>query len=729
MITFDEKKQIFHLTNDKISYLIQIKPGGYLAHVYFGKKVNHYSSGYDYPQVDRSFSPNLPHAVDRSFSLDTLLQEYPGHGFGDFREPAYNIRLNDGSRVTDFRFQDYEVIAGKPQLDGLPATYVVDDHDAQTLVIHLLDQVSQLRLTMYYTIFTDLSVITRSVKVTNLGEDTVEINRLASTAVDFPAADYELIQLRGAWARERNIVREPLNLGTKLLDSKRGASSHQQNPFVALIQPETTEFQGEAIGFGLIYSGNHETIIQRDQYAQTRVIMGINSFNFAWQLQPQTTFQTPEVMMAYSDAGLNGMSQTFHNLCNQHLVPQRFQARQRPVLINNWEATYFNFNEDKILQLAQAAKEVGIELFVLDDGWFGARNDDKTSLGDWRENRSKLSHGVSGLSTQIHHMGLQFGIWFEPEMISEDSDLFRNHPDWVLEVPHRERSIGRNQYVLDFSRSEVRENIFQQMTAILDAADLDYIKWDMNRNMTEVYSKVLPALQQGEVAHRYILGLYDFLAKITTAYPQVLFEGCAGGGGRFDLGILYYLPQSWTSDNTDAISRIKIQYGTSLLYPISSMGSHVSAVPNEQTHRVTSLAIRGNVAMSGVLGYELDLTKASEPEKEEISEQIEFYKAHRQLLQFGQFYRLMSPFKHNDVAWMFVSDQKDEAIVFYFRMSAEASYPLITLKLAGLNPDQKYQLGTAVYGGDELMNIGLYVDPNLTGDYATQRYVIKAVKD
>ncbi|WP_125608342.1 alpha-galactosidase [Lapidilactobacillus bayanensis] len=729
MITFDEDKQIFHLTNNRISYLIQIKPGGYLAHIYFGKKIAHYSSSYDYPQVDRSFSPNPPHAVDRGFSLDTLLQEYPGHGFGDFREPAYNIRLNDGSRVTDFRYHDYQIRPGKPQLAGLPATYVSDEHDAQTLVLHLLDQVSQLELKMYYTIFTKQNVITRSAKLTNHGNDTVEVNRLTSVAIDFPAASYDLIQLRGAWARERNIVREPLNLGIKVLDSKRGASGHQQNPFVALVQPETTEFQGEAIGFGLIYSGNHETIIQRDQYAQTRVLMGINSFNFAWQLQPETAFQTPEVVLVYSDAGLNAMSQTFHDLCNQHLVPRRFQQRQRPILINNWEATYFNFDENKILKLAQAAKEVGIELFVLDDGWFGARNDDRTSLGDWFENKAKLSHGVSGLSAQIHQMGLQFGIWFEPEMISEDSDLFRNHPDWVLEVPRRERSVGRNQYVLDFSRAEVRANIFKQMTTILDQANLDYIKWDMNRNMTEVYSQVLPALQQGEVAHRYILGLYDFLSKITQAYPQVLFEGCAGGGGRFDLGILYYLPQSWTSDNTDAISRIKVQYGTSLLYPISSMGAHVSAVPNEQTHRVTSLAIRGNVAMSGVLGYELDLTKATADEKQAIAEQIKFYKAHRQLLQFGKFYRLMSPFNHNDVAWMFVSEQQDEAIVFYFRMSAEASYPLVTLKLAGLDPAKHYRLGNAVYGGDELMNIGLYVDPNLTGDYATQRYVIKAIED
>lgn len=726
MITFDEQKQIFHLTNDKISYLMQIQQHGYLAHVYFGKKVTHYSSGYDYPLVTRSFSPNLPDATEQNFSLDTLLQEYPGHGFGDFREPAYNIRLADGSRVTDFRYHDYKILNGKPKLNGLPATFVEDDQDAQTLVIHLIDQVSQLQLTMYYTIFTKLSVITRSVKLKNLGDAAVEVNRLDSTTVDFPATEYDLIQLRGAWARERNIIREPLNLGIKLLDSKRGASSHQQNPFVALVQPETTEFQGEAIGFGLIYSGNHETIIQRDQYAQTRVIMGINSFNFAWQLQPNETFQTPEAVMVYSDAGLNQMSQTFHDLCNQHLVPRRFQNQQRPVLINNWEATYFNFNEDKILQLARVAKDVGIELFVLDDGWFGARNDDRTSLGDWYENRHKLSHGVSGLSQQIHRMGLQFGIWFEPEMISEDSQLFRQHPDWVLEVPNRQRSLGRHQYVLDFSRAEVRDNIFNQMKNVLDQADLDYIKWDMNRNMTEVYSKVLPALQQGEVAHRYILGLYDFLDKITSAYPQVLFEGCAGGGGRFDLGILYYLPQSWTSDNTDAISRIKIQYGTSLLYPISSMGAHVSAVPNEQTHRMTSLAIRGNVAMSGVLGYELDLTKATPDEKREITAQIKFYKAHRQLLQFGKFYRLMSPFKHNDVAWMFVSDQCDEAIVFYFRMSAEASYPLVTLKLAGLNPNKKYQLNGSVYGGDELMNIGLYVDPNLIGDYATARYYIKA---
>ncbi|MBU5594301.1 alpha-galactosidase [Amphibacillus sp. MSJ-3] len=725
MITFDQQTKTFHLQNKTTSYIIGIEEHNYLTHLYFGKKINHYSGGYRYPRTNRSFSPNPAHSKDRLFSLDTLPLEYPGFGHGDFREPAHLIKLTSGSRVNDFRYVSYEIQDGKPALEGLPATYVQDETDAMTLVLTLQDTISQLTLRLFYTIFAEASVITRSAQLVNDGSETVEINRLASQALDFGNQPLELIHLNGTWAKERQLTRETIHPGIKVIDSKRGSSSHQQNPFAAFVTPQTTEFQGEAYGFSLLYSGNHETIVQKDPFDQIRVIMGINSFNFGWQLQPKASFQTPEVVMVYSDQGLNAMSQTYHDLFNQHLIRGKYKHKERPTLINNWEATYFDFNEDKIMNIVSEAKALGVEMFVLDDGWFGGREDDFTSLGDWVETEGKLACGLENLAQQVHDQGMKFGLWFEPEMISEDSELFRAHPEWALGIPGRERSLSRSQYVLDFSRADVRENIYQQMTAIFDRVPLDYVKWDMNRNMTEVYSVLLGPEQQGEVAHRYILGLYEFLERLTTSYPEILFESCSGGGGRFDAGFLYYMPQTWTSDNTDAIARLKIQYGTSLVYPISSMGAHVSAIPNHQTGRETSLTIRGNVAMSGVFGYELDLTQLTSEEKAEIKEQVAFYKQHRQLLQFGDFYRLKSPYEGNDTAWMFVSKDQKEAMVFYFRVLADAAHPLVTLKLTGLAADAVYEINQEEFGGDELMNIGFYIDSELYGDYATQRFYLK----
>ena len=727
MILFDQLTKTFHLKNDKISYILGIEENNYLTHLYFGKKIERYSGGYRYPRTDRSFSPNAAHAQDRLLSLDTLPMEYPGYGFGDFREPAHNIKLENGSRINDFRYDSFEIQNGKPQLAGLPALYVNHEEEAQTLIIQLVDTVSDLKLQLLYTIYNDYAAIIRSTRLVNASEQTVEINQLASQSLDFPNQAFELVHLNGTWARERQLTREAIQTGIKRLDSKRGSSSHQQNPFAALVEPTTTEYQGSAYGFNLVYSGSHETVIQKDPYNQTRVIMGLNSFNFGWQLQPTQAFQTPEVVMVYSDNGLNQMSQTFHDLYNHHLVRGQYKLQERPTLINNWEATYFDFDEEKIMNIVDEASQLGIEMFVLDDGWFGNRENDFTSLGDWVETEGKLACGLENLSQQIHDKGMKFGIWFEPEMISEDSDLFRAHPDWALGTPGRERSISRNQYVLDFSRQDVRDNLYQQMKAIFDRVPIDYVKWDMNRNMTEVYSLLLDPQMQGEVAHRYMLGFYDFLEKLTTEFPHILFESCSGGGGRFDAGLLHYMPQTWTSDNTDAIARLKIQYGTSLVYPTSSMGAHVSAVPNHQTGRETSLAIRGNAAMSGVFGYELDLTQLSAEEKAEIKEQVAFYKEHRRLLQFGNFYRLMSPFESNDTAWMFVAPDQSEALVFYFRTLAEASYPLVTLKLAGLIADAQYQLGEQVLLGEELMNVGFYIDPHLHGDYATQRFYLKKV--
>ena len=726
MITFNKEQQVFHLCNNQISYLIEVEEHGYLAHLYFGKKINHYSGHYQYVRDMRSFGP-YPEAADHdTFSLDTVMLEYPGYGFGDFREPAYNFKLKDGSRITDFRYDSFEIVQGKCAIEGLPHLYTNQATEAETLIITLKDDVAQLRLKLNYTIYQDYATVIRSTTLINDSAETVEINQLASQSLDFPNRSFELIHLNGAWGRERQLTREKIEIGTKVLDSKRGSSSHHQNPFVTLVEPTTTEFQGEAYGFCLVYSGNHQTVIEKDNYSQTRVVMGMNPFNFAWQLPAGESFHSPEVVNVYSNQGLNQMSKTYHDLFNNHLIRGEHQLKERPVLINNWEATYFDFDDAKIHGIVDEAQALGIEMFVLDDGWFGERKDDHRSLGDWYEFEGKLEQGLEGIAQYVHDKGMKFGLWFEPEMISKDSDLHRAHPDWVLSVPGRPRSLSRQQHVLDFSRADVRDHIYQQMTAILDRVPIDYIKWDMNRNMTEVYSLLLDPEMQGEVSHRYILGLYEFMEKLTQAYPHILFESCSGGGGRYDAGMLYYMPQTWTSDNTDPIARLKIQYSTSLVYPISTMGAHVSAIPNHQTGRETSLDIRGNVAMSGVLGYELDLTTLSEEEKALIVKQVDFYKEHRQLLQFGDFVRLKSPYEENEVAWMFVSKDKKEAIVFYFRVLVEASAPYVTLKLAHLDETLEYQIANHVISGDALMNIGMYIDPKLHGDYATQAFILKA---
>ncbi|KAF1298137.1 alpha-galactosidase [Enterococcus sp. JM4C] len=728
-IQFDEQTQTFHLSNQQVSYLFSIEEGQVLSHLYYGKKITHYHGNFRYPRLDRSFSPNLPGAIDRSYSLDTVLQEYPGFGGGDFRTPAHEIRQSDGTIVTNFTFKEYRVIEGKPSLTGLPATYVNATTDAQTLLVTLEDRFRGLELELSYTIFDDSPVIARNTRLVNKGKEKVVIEKLASLAIDFPATAFDLIHLNGTWAKERMVTREPLNTGIKVLDSKRGSSSHQQNPFVALASPTTTEETGEVYGFCLVYSGNHETMIEKDPYDQTRVTMGINSFDFRWVLEPEDSFQSPEVILNYSDQGLNELSHSYHELFNHRLVRGQHQQKERPVLINNWEATYFDFDEDKLLAIVDEAQKIGIELFVLDDGWFGKRESDNSSLGDWFENAGKIKMGLANLSKEVHARGLEFGIWFEPEMISEDSDLYRAHPDWALQIPGRGKSLGRSQYVLDFSRADVRGHIYQQMKAFFDEVPVDYVKWDMNRNMTEVYSKNRSAEEQGSTAHRYMLGLYEFMEQLTSEYPAILFESCSGGGGRFDAGMLHYMPQTWTSDNTDAVARLKIQYGTSLVYPISTMGSHVSAIPNHQTSRKTSLAMRGNVAMSGVFGYELDLSTLSEEDKAEMKEQVAFYKAHRSLLQYGTFTRLLSPFEGNETAWIFVSDDKKEAMVFYYRVLVEASRPLESLKLRGLDAEKVYQMNEQLFGGDELMNLGFYIDPTLSGDYASQMFYLKEVAE
>ena len=716
MIHYEPQNRVFNIQGARSSYLIQILRDGYLVHLHWGGQVRSYHGGAAVRHADRAFSPN-PYAEDRAFSLDTIPQEYPAYGNTDFRAPAIQLEWPDGSRITDFRYASHRIFAGKPALAGLPATFVEADSEAQTLEITLRDTLYPVAVVLSYTVFRGTDILTRSVRIINDSDAAVRILKAASLNVDFRDDQFELLHLSGTWGRERQVIRKKVDAGIYAVESRRGASSHQHNPFVALLRPGATETAGEVYAINLVYSGNFRAQVEVDGFYSTRLNIGINPFEFTWTLNPGESFQTPEAVMAYSPAGLGDLSRSLHRLYRRRLCRGPHRDLERPILINNWEATYFDFDDETITGIAQSASPLGIELLVLDDGWFGKRNDDHSSLGDWTVNREKLPQGLEGLAAKVKGLGMKFGLWVEPEMVSPDSNLYRSHPDWCLHVPGRNRSESRNQLVLDYSRTEVQDYIIGEMSAILDNPSISYIKWDMNRNMTEAGSAALPAGQQKEVFHRYILGLYRVLETIVTRYPHVLFESCSGGGGRFDPGMLYYMPQTWTSDNTDAIARLRIQQGTSLAYPAISMGSHVSAVPNHQVHRSTGLAMRGHVAMAGNLGYELDLRQLTTAEKAEMTEQITFYKRIRPIVQFGDLYRLKDAFVGNETAWQYVSEDGLEVVAFYYRVLGQAQDPFVNLRLQGLDPAASYQTDDGVvYGGDELMAFGLPV-PVLVGDF------------
>ena len=727
-IKFDPKNKIFHLQANNTSYVMKIVRDGYLLHLYWGRRIDEYHHSNNIQLVDRGFSGN-PYKDDRLFSLDTLPQEYPQYGTTDYRKPAYQVQLENGSTITDLRYHSHQIYKGKAPLEGLPATYVEDENEAETLEIHLQDSLTGLIVILSYTVFNHFNVITKSVRFINGGTESLKLLSALSLCVDFMDADFDFLHLHGAHVKERYIERQPLHHGIQSVESTRGASSHQHNPFIALLRKETNEDFGEVFAFNFVYSGNFLAQAEVDQFRNTRVTLGINPFDFSWKLEPKEAFQTPEAVMVYSSDGLGDMSRTFHELYRSRLVRGTYRDKERPILVNNWEATYFDFNAEKILDIAKVGRELGIELFVLDDGWFGKRNNDTSSLGDWFVDYEKLPEGLDHLAQRVKGLGMEFGLWFEPEMISVDSDLYREHPDWCLHVPNRNRSESRNQLILDFSRDEVCEEIIKRVSDILSGAPISYVKWDMNRHMTEIGSAALSVERQRETAHRYMLGLYKVMEELVSRYPTILFESCSGGGGRFDPGMLYYMPQTWTSDNTDAVSRLMIQYGTSLVYPIVSMGAHVSAVPNHQVNRVTSLDMRGSVAMSGNLGYELDLTKLPITEKEIIKRQISDYKEIRAFIQFGDFYRLKSPFEGNETAWAFTKKDKTEAIVFYFRVLAEPAAPLAVLKVKGIDIAKKYQVvGTdKVFGGDELCFVGISIPVSIKGDFQSYVWHLKEV--
>lgn len=707
-IVYDASSKTFNLSTSKTSYVLKVLDSNHVAHVYWGKKIK--AKNLDYVLRSKnwgSFLTNTDNIDD--FMLEMTPQEYPGYGSTDLRTPAVELQFSDGTSATDFRYESHNIYAGKNKLNNLPATYVEDENEAMTLELTLVDSLKNVKLILSYSVFEEFDAITRSVKIINESNEDVNINRVLSANVDFRDSDYELLQLSGAWARERHIIRKEIRSGSQSIESRRGSSSHAQNPFMALVRKDTTEQHGEVYGFSLVYSGNFLANVEVDMYENARAQIGINPFDFTWLLKSKEEFTAPEAVLVYSNEGLTGMSHIYNCLYGKRLCRGKYRDEVRPILINNWEATYFDFNETKIKEIAREATNLGMELFVLDDGWFGKRNDDKSSLGDWFVDRNKLPKGLDDLVKKITDLGLEFGIWFEPEMISEDSNLYKIHPDWCLRVPSRDPIVGRNQLVLDLSRREICDYVIESVSNILSNPLITYVKWDMNRHLTDLWSNELPPKRQKETAHRYMLGLYYILENLTRKFPDVLFESCSSGGGRFDAGMLYYMPQTWTSDNTDAVCRMKIQYGTSLVYPPITMGAHLSDVPNNQVGRVTPLETRAHVAMSANFGYELDLTKISEEEKESIKEQVKLYKEIRDIVQFGDFYRILSPFEGNEAAWNMVSKNKEEFVGMYFKILSEPATSIKILKFKGLNPNYYYEdIETKeVFGGDELMNVGI----------------------
>lgn len=720
-IHFDAVSATFKLDTVSSSYLIRVHETGRLLQVYYGSPIPDATvCDRDQRRGNASFSPNDP---DGSFIPDAAPMEYGCNGSGDFRISALSVRNANGDSTTDIRYRTHRIYAGKPAIPGLPATYVNNNSEAETLEIDMQDPVSGIEVTLCYSVFHDLGVMTRWAMIHNPTQNTCRLERALSLCVDLPSMQYDLITLYGRHVRERNYCRRGLARGIQGVESMRGSSSHTQNPFAALVSRGADEDHGWCYGFNLVYSGNFTAMAECDYNATTRFVMGINPTDFSWKLEPGDTFNTPEAVMVFSDSGIGEMSRIFHRFYNRNLVRGPWKMAKRPLLINSWEGALFDFNTDKLVAFAKEARELGLEMLVMDDGWFGKRNDDTNSLGDWYVNEEKLPGGLGNLIAQVNALGLKFGIWFEPEMISPDSDLFRAHPDWHIHVMGREPLVGRTQYVLDMSRPEVVENIWQQMYAILSQNKIDYVKWDFNRNISDAASASLEPDRQAEFFHRFILGTYELMNRLVTTFPNILLENCSGGGGRFDPGMLYYSPQIWTSDNTDPVDRVSIQYGTSLCYPASSMGAHVSAA------RRTGFATRGDVALWGSFGYELDPVKMTEDEKEMVKAQVAEYHKYYDLIHYGDLYRLLCPWDdHRFAVWQFVSQDKKEALVTKVTMDNVWDHFQI-VRLRSLNPEMMYhcpQLGITCSGA-LLMNAGINMTEIAPWEYQSAKLYFHSV--
>ena len=730
-IKFHEGSKTFHIYNKHLSYITCIMENGQMENLYYGKAIRDKEDfSYLHEEIMRSLmavcvpEPGL-------LSMQYTKQEYPVYGTGDYRNPALTVRQENGSEIVDFKYVSHEIYGGKKKLAGLPATYTESDEEATSLDITLHDSVMDTDLVLTYSVYEDYPVITRSARLVQKGDQKIRLENVMSAAVEFPDMDYEMIHLSGAWARERYVKTRKLEMGTQAVQSLAGTgSSSEQNPFIALKRPHTTEDTGEVFGFSFVYSGNFLAQVEVSTYEMTRVMMGINPQGFSWELSRDEEFQTPEVVMVYSDKGLNGMSQAYHRLYRDRLMRGKWRNHARPILLNNWEATYFDFNTEKLIAIAKEAKKCGIEMLVMDDGWFGHRNDDNTSLGDWQVNEEKINGGLKHLVDEVNVIGLQFGIWFEPEMISPDSKLYEEHPDWAIALPDRTPCRSRNQFVLDLSRKEVRDYVYEAVASVLRSANIAYVKWDMNRQLTDLGSSFLDEQHQGELMHRYVLGVYELQERLMTEFPDLLLENCSGGGARFDPGMLYYSPQIWCSDDTDAIERLKIQEGTALIYPLSTMGAHVSDCPNHTVGRVTPFATRGNVALAGTFGYELDITKIPEEDRKLIPEQTAMYHKYNDLVREGDYYRIASYAKNHEYdCYEVVSKDKKEALVTFVQVLNRPNYHSRRICLKGLQPDRNYQIegDKGVYHGDTLMHAGINI-PNMWGDFQSVLIHVKAAE-
>ncbi len=709
-IKFFEKEKIFFIHTPNTTYAIGIEDKGYLGHIYYGKKIDDSDIRYllrsqEHPSIP---SKNLR---EKNLFLDTFPMEYPEYGTGDYREAALCIRDLNGHCCSESLYHSYEIIKGKPKLEGLPATFG-DENECETLCITCLDETLNMEIKHFYTVFKDLDVITRHTEIKNNSDVNFYIEKALSANIDIDDEDFEMISLCGSWARERHIQRIPLGYGRQNVASFRGESSHQEHPFFALVTKDTNQDYGKVYAMHFVYSGNFKAQAEKTPFDMVRMSMGIHPDGFCWKLTPKETFVAPEVVLTYSDCGLGKMTRTLHDLYRNHLTRSKYKNTKRPILINNWEATYFDFNEEKLLDIAKDAKELGIEMLVMDDGWFGNRNTDNSSLGDWVVNEEKLKGGLKSLVDNVKNIGLKFGIWFEPEMVSKDSDLYRKYPEWAIQIPNREITQSRAQYVLDFTRKDVRDYVYNLIYNILKSADISYVKWDMNRHLTNIGSFSLDKDCQGEIYHRYMLGVYEMQERLLNDFPDLLLENCSGGGARFDPGMLYYSPQIWCSDDTDAIERLLIQEGTSLIYPISTMGAHVSVCPNHTVGRTTPFKTRGDVALCGTFGYELDVTKLTKEEKEMVKQQVEDYHKYNDLIREGDYYRIASysQNKYYD-SWIIVSKDKKKAILFYVQVLARPNHRSKKLKLKGLDSNKIYKIEDTTYKGDVIMNAGILIPP------------------
>lgn len=718
-IFYNEKDKAFKLRANNTDYMMKVCEEGYLAHVYYGNKVPDEDLTYLLRLDESPFTP-ATNDRDRASFMDTLPFEYPCFGLGDYRESAFKIMDADGMSTSDLRYVSHKMYEGKPKLEGLPATFATEESGCSTLKITMYDKYADIEVVLIYTAFDKLDVITRSAVITNKSEKPFKITRALSACVDFDTDKMDMITLNGSWARERAVERCRLHHGKQLVDSCRGESSHQNNPFVALCDNNADEDKGEVFGFNFVYSGNFYAQAEVTQHKKTRFLMGINPLDFEWLLEKGESFTCPEVVMVHSDEGIGKMSRTFHDLYRNNLIRGEYKDKRRPILINNWEATYFNFDTDKLIDIAKEASKLGIEMLVMDDGWFGHRDSDNSSLGDWFVYEKKLMGGLKYLVDEVNKLGMKFGIWFEPEMISPDSELYKAHPDWAIQIKGRPLTLCREQYVLDYSRKEVRDYVYGMMKKILDSANIEYIKWDMNRQLTEVGSATLPAERQRELWHRYVLGVYDLMDRLTTDYPHILLENCSGGGARFDPGMLYYSPQIWCSDDTDAIERLKIQHGTSMCYPCSAMGAHVSDCPNHTVGRNTPFKTRGHVAMVGTFGYELDVTRIPQEDRDAIPAQIEEFNKFNKLVRTGDHYRIGNMFEDNTWdAWEFVAKDKSEALFEFVQVLGRPNERSRRIKLKGLEADAYYYEENEPdkkISGAALMNAGINIAKMWNGD-------------